>query len=139
MIWFWTKRKLQKSEKNVCDLMNAIFFESAVYEAGRICEERCRGCEVSHPSQRRRECLMLSRTTKSVYGLEAVERVFEQGTVSKQFFEAMRVLKWEYYDRAKEHYKNLGKNFEAAYDFLKSLRQRSNFNESQPIASRTTQ
>ena len=59
--------------------------------------------------------------------------MFEQGTVSKQFFEAMRVLKWEYYDRAKENYKNLGKNYEAAYDFLKSLRQRSNFSEFQAV------
>ena len=120
--------------RNVCDLMNAIFSESAVYEAGRLCKEKCRGCEVSHPSQRRHECLMLSENEVwSVYGLEAVERVFEKGIVSKQFFEAIRVLKLEYYSRAKVHYNSLGKNYEETYDFLTSLRLRSNFKEFQAI------
>ena len=48
----------------MCDLMNAIFYEAAAVEIGKSCKERCRGCEVDHPSQKRHECLMLSLDEK---------------------------------------------------------------------------
>ena len=46
--------------KNVCDLMNAVFFEAVVCEIRRLLKEKCPGCEVDHPSQRRHDCIMLS-------------------------------------------------------------------------------
>ena len=55
-------------------------------------------------------------------GLEAVERVIERGIVRKQFLEAIRVMKLEYYGRAKEHYANLIKDREVTLDFLGDLR-----------------
>ena len=53
-----------------------------------------------------------------LHGLEAVERVIERGIVRKQFLEAIRVMKLEYYGRAKEHYANLIKDREVTLDFL---------------------
>ena len=36
--------------------MNAVFVQSVACEIGKLCKEKCRGCEVNHPSQRRHEC-----------------------------------------------------------------------------------
>ena len=36
--------------KNVCDLMNAVFFEAVVCEIRRLLKEKCPSCEVDHPS-----------------------------------------------------------------------------------------
>jgi hypothetical protein len=47
-----------------------------------------------------------------LHGLEAVEHVIERGIVRKQFLEAIRVMKLEYYGCAKEHYANLIKDRE---------------------------
>ena len=57
-----------------------------------------------------------------LHGLEAVERVIEHGILRKQFLEAIRVMKLEYYGRAKEHYANLIKDREVTLDFLGNLR-----------------
>jgi hypothetical protein len=66
-----------------------------------------------------------------LHGLEAVERVIERGIVRKQFLEAIRVMKLEYYGRAKEHYANLIKDREVTLDFWGDLRGR--FSDYQPI------
>ena len=109
--------------KNVCDLMNAVFFEAVVCEIRRLLKEKCPGCEVDHPSQRRHDCIMLSDEEGwLLHGLEAVERVIERGIVRKQFLEAIRVMKLEYYGRAKEHYANLIKDREVTLDFLGDLK-----------------
>ncbi|CAB4025477.1 Hypothetical predicted protein [Paramuricea clavata] len=94
--------------KNVCDLMNAVFFEAVVCEIRRLLKEKCPGCE-------------------------AVERVIERGIVKKQFLEAIRVMKLEYYGRAKEHYANLIKDREVTLDFLGDLR--GSFSDYEPILS----
>jgi hypothetical protein len=105
--------------KNVCDLMNAVFFEAVVCEIRRLLKEKCPGCEVDHPSQRRHDCIMLSDEEGwLLHGLEAVERVIERGIVRKQFLEAIRVMKLEYYERAKEHYANLIKDREVTLDYF---------------------
>jgi hypothetical protein len=52
--------------KNLCHLMNAVFAESVAYEIGKLCKEKCRGCEVNHPSQRRHECIMLSEEQRCI-------------------------------------------------------------------------
>ena len=43
-----------------------------------------------------------------LHGLEAVERVIERGIVRKQFLEAIRVMKLEYYGRAKQGRRSWG-------------------------------
>ena len=117
--------------KNVCNLMNAIFYEAVAAQVGKLCKERCQGCEVDHPSQRRHDCLMLSLDEEWVmYGLEAVERVLEKGTLRRQFIEAVRVLKLRKYDRAEKH-QNLERNHEVTLEFLKSLSK--DFDEYQSI------
>jgi hypothetical protein len=66
--------------KNVCDLMNTVFFEAVVCETRRLLKEKCPGCEVDHPSQRRHDCIMLSDDEGwLLHGLEAMERVIERG------------------------------------------------------------
>jgi uncharacterized protein YktA (UPF0223 family) len=57
-----------------------------------------------------------------LHGLEAVERVIERGIVRKQFLEAIRVMKLQYYGRAKEHCANLIKDREVTLDFWGDLR-----------------
>jgi hypothetical protein len=66
-----------------------------------------------------------------LHDLEAVERVIERGIVRKQFLEAIRVMKLEYYGRAKEHYANLIKYCDVTLDFLGDLR--GSFSEYQSI------
>ncbi|CAB4013601.1 Hypothetical predicted protein [Paramuricea clavata] len=118
--------------KNVCDLMNAVFFEAVVCEIRRLLKEKCPGCEVDHPNQRRHDYIMLSDEEGwLLHGLEAVERVIERGIVKKQFLEAIRVMKLEYYERAKEHYANLIKDCEVTLDFLGDLR--GSFSDYEPI------
>ncbi|CAB4028298.1 Hypothetical predicted protein [Paramuricea clavata] len=76
--------------KNVCDLMNAVLFEVVVCEIQRLLKERCPGCEVDHPSQRRHVCIMLSDEEGwLLHGLERVEHVIECGILRKKSLEAI--------------------------------------------------
>ena len=65
--------------------------------------------------------------------MEAIERVIERGIVWKQFIEAVRVLKLDYYEHAAEHFKDLGKDHEVTLSFLMNLRQSSDFSDYQEI------
>jgi hypothetical protein len=77
---------------------------------------------------------MLSEEQRCIsYGLEAIERVIERGIVWKQFIEAVRVLKLDYYEHAAEHFKDLGRDHEATLSFLMNLRQSSDFSDYQAI------
>jgi uncharacterized protein YktA (UPF0223 family) len=105
--------------------MNAVFGESVACEIGKLCKEKCRGCEVNHPSQRRQECIMLSEEQRCIsYGLEAIERVIERGIVWKQFIEAEHAVK---------HFIDLGKDHEVTLSLLMNLRQTSDFSDYQAI------
>ena len=46
--------------RNLRDLMNAIFVEAVSDEVRKLRKEKCCGCLVNHPSQRRHECLMMT-------------------------------------------------------------------------------
>ena len=46
--------------KNLCNLMNAIFSEAIDNQVNKLRKEKCCGCIVDHPSQKRHECLMMS-------------------------------------------------------------------------------
>ena len=126
--------EMSSEVKNVCDLVNAIFYEAVAVEIGKLCKERCRGCEVDHPREKRHECCMLPLEEKWImYGLEAVERVLEQGILRKQFIEAVLVLKLPHYKRAEKHCKNLERNREVTLEFLKNLRQTMSLDRFQPV------
>ncbi|CAB4044740.1 Hypothetical predicted protein, partial [Paramuricea clavata] len=71
------------------------------YEVRKFLREKCPGCKVNHPSRSRHECLTLPVEGWILHGrsIEAVMRVIERGILRKQFIEAIRALKLEYYER----------------------------------------
>ena len=83
--------------QNLCYLLNVIFSEAVAHEVDKLRKEKCCGCEVNHPSQRRHECLMmLEEDGWIMHGLEAIERTIRQEIVWKQFIEAISVMKLDY-------------------------------------------
>ena len=59
--------------------MYAIFSQAVSCEVHKLREEKCRGCKVNHPNQRRHECLMMSKEDGwTMHGLEAIEGVNER-------------------------------------------------------------
>ena len=76
---------------NLCNLLNAIFSEAVGHDVETLRQEKCCGCEVNHPSQRRHECLMMSEEEGWImHGLEAIERIIKHEIVWKQFVETIR-------------------------------------------------
>ena len=62
--------------------MNAIFLDAVEHQLEQIRKEKCRGCEVDHPSQRRHECIMMSEEEGWImYATQAAEQVIEHQTV----------------------------------------------------------
>ena len=62
--------------QNLCNLLNAIFSEVVGHKVNKLCQEKCCGCEVNHPSQSRHECLMISEEEVwTMHGLEVIERI----------------------------------------------------------------
>ena len=43
-----------------CNLMNAIFSQVVNHHVQKLRKEKCCGCEVDHPSQRRHDCIMMT-------------------------------------------------------------------------------
>ena len=77
-----------------CNLMNAIFSQVVNQRVQELRKEKCCGCKVDHPSQRRHECLMMSDEEGWIsYGLEAIEHVIEKGILWRQFREAIRIMR----------------------------------------------
>ena len=96
--------------RNLCNLMNAIFSEAVDCQVHKLRKEKCCGCEVNHPSQKRHDCLMMSEEEGwIIHGSEAVKRVIEYQTVSKKFTEAIRVMKLDPHEHVIQHFKNLTK------------------------------
>jgi hypothetical protein len=60
---------------------------------------------------------------------EAVKRVIEHQTFSKQFIEAISVVKLDPHEHVVQHFKNLTKDPETIAEFLKDLNFNSNFPE----------
>ena len=57
-----------------------------------------------------------------MHGSEAVKLVIEHQTVSKQFTEAICVLKLDPHSEVVEHFKNLTKNPETTTEFLQNVK-----------------
>ena len=55
------------------DLINAIFIDTAAREVKKLRTEKCCGCKVNHPSQRRHECLMMTEEGCIEHWMEAIE------------------------------------------------------------------
>ena len=63
-----------------CNLMNAIFSQVVDHRVHELRKEKCCGCKIDHPSQRRHNCLMMTEEEGWItYGLEAIEYVVEKG------------------------------------------------------------
>ena len=118
--------------KNLCNLINAIFVETVSVLVKKLLVEKCCGCEVSHPSQRRHDCLMMTEQDGwEIHGLEAIERAGE--LVSKQFIEGIRVMKLDYHTGAMNHYTSLMKNDEATLNLLLELKKSTDLIEYEHI------
>jgi hypothetical protein len=114
--------------------MNAIFSEAIDSQVNKLRKEKCWGCIVDHPSQKRHECLMMSEDEGWImHGLEAIERVIESQVVWKHFTEAIRVMKLNYHEHATEHFQNLTRNHETTLELLKDLKFKSGISEYQAI------
>ena len=120
--------------KNLYDLICAIFVETVSNQIEKLRTEKCCGCEVNHPSQRRHDFLMITEQKRWItHGLEAIERAIDQDFVWKQFVEAIRVMKPNYHMCATEHYNALKENQEATLDLLMDLKESSNLSDYRPI------
>ena len=66
------------------NLINAIFIDAVTRKIKKLRREKCCGCKVNHPSQRRHECLMMTEEEGWIeHGIEAIERMINQETVWK--------------------------------------------------------
>ena len=118
-----------------CNLMNAIFSQVVNQRVQELQKEKCCGCKVDHPSQRRHDCLMMSEEEGWIsYGLEAIEHVIEKGIVWKQFREAIRIMRLIPYNRANNnHFQKLSSNHETTLELLMGLIFKANLSEYQDI------
>jgi hypothetical protein len=65
-------------------------------------------------------CIMMSEEEGWImHGSEAVKRVIEHQTVSKQFTEAIRVMKLDPHEHVVQHFKNLTKDPETTAEYPK--------------------
>ena len=118
------------------DLINAIFIDTVTREIKKLRTEKCCGCKVNHPSQRRHECLMMTEEEGWIeHGIEAIERTINQETVWKKFLEAVRVQRLTLYEQANEHYNNLKNDHEATLNLLMDLKDGTSLSEHEPIVN----
>ena len=116
------------------NLMNAIFSQVVNHQVQSLRKERCCGCEVDHPSQRRHECIMMTEEEAWItYGLEAVEHVLEHGILWKQFREAIRIMKLVPHKHTLVHFHKLSSNHETTLELLMDLQFKANLSEYQDI------
>ena len=118
--------------KNQRNLMNAIFFQAVNLRVGKLRKERCCGCKVNHPSQRRHDCLMMMEGWEN-YGLEAIEHVVQHGILLNQFTEAACVMKLIPHDQVTRHYEKLAYNHEATLQLLTNLMFKADLSKYQHI------
>ena len=100
----------------------------------KLRKEKCCGCKVNHPSQRKHDCLMMTEEERwKTHGLEAIQKAIDQDFVLKQFVEAIRLMKLNYHICAMEHYNALKANHAATLNLLIDLKKNSNLSDCQPI------
>ena len=78
----------------LCNLMNAIFSQVVDHWVQELRKEKCCGCKIDHPSQRRHDCIMMTEEEGWItYGLEAIKHVVKHEILWKQFREAIRIMR----------------------------------------------
>ena len=105
--------------KQQCHLMNAIFLQVVDHRVQELRKEKCCGCKVNHPSQRKHDCIMMSEEDGWIsYGIEAIEHVLQQEILWKQFREAIRIMRLIPHEHAVKHFQKLSSNHEATLKLL---------------------
>jgi hypothetical protein len=62
--------------EDLCNLMNAILLDLVADQVGQLRTEKCCGCEVSHLSKKRHDCLMMTTDEGWImHGQEAIKRI----------------------------------------------------------------
>jgi hypothetical protein len=118
------------------NLLNAILLDLVAEQVGQLRTEKCCGCEVSHPSQKRHDCLMMTVDEGwAMHGQEALTRIHAKNIVWKEFLEAIRVMKLTYHTQASIHHTNLWKNYETTLQILMDLRKSSTHLKYEPIVN----
>ena len=120
--------------KQQCNLMNAIFSQVVNHYVQKLRKEKCCGCEIDHPSQRRHDCIMMSEEEGWItYGLEAIEHVLEHGILWKQFREAVRIMKLVPHKHILQHFQKLSSQHETTLELLTELHFKADLSEYQDI------
>ena len=116
------------------NLMNAIFSQVVNHHVQKLRKEKCCGCEIDHPSQRRHDCIMMSEEESWItYGLEAIEHVLEHGILWKQFREAIRIMKLFPHEHILQHFQKLSSQYETTLELLTDLHFKADLSEYQDI------
>ena len=117
-----------------CNLMNAIFLQVVNHRVQELRKEKCCGCEIDHPSQRRHDCIMMSEEEGWIaYGLEAIEHVLKHGILWKQYREAVRIMKLIPHEQTLQHFQKLSSQHEITLDLLMDLQFKADLSEYQDI------
>ena len=116
------------------NLMNAIFSQIVNHQAQQLQKEKCCGCKVDHPSQRRQDCIMMTKEEGWInYGLEAVEHILERGILWKQYREAIRVMKLVPHKQKLQHFQKFASQHEIMLNLLMDLQFKADLSEYQDI------
>ena len=121
-----------------CNLMNAIFSQVVDHRVQELGKEKCCGCKIDHPSQRRHDCLMMTEEGWITYGPEAIKNVLEKGILWKQFREAIRIMQFIPHEHARRHFQKLSSDCEATLELLMNLNSKTNLSEYQDILGTST-
>ena len=117
-----------------CNLINAILSQLVDHRVQELRKEKCCGCKVDHPSQRKHDCLMMTEEEGWItYGLEAIDYVLQQGILWKQFREAIRIMQLIPYEHTHKHIQKLSSDHEATLEILIDLMFNADLSEYQDI------
>ena len=120
--------------KQQCNLMDAIFSQVVNHHVQKLRKEKCCGCEVDHPSQRRHDCIMMTDEEGWLtYGLEAIEHVLEHGILWKQFREVIRIMKLVPHKHILQHFQKLSSQHETTLELLTDLQFKADLSQYQDI------
>ena len=103
--------------ENQCHLLNAICSEILVCEIKSLCEWE----------------KLSEEEGWSLFGLETVKQVLEEGAVWDQMFSVLFAMDLEYRKDVTKHFKRLKEDHQATIEFLRDLRQSPRISKYQPV------
>jgi hypothetical protein len=104
---------LVDSVQDQCRLMNAICAGTVTLRIMKLCKQ----LEISE------------REGWSLYGLQVVRQIMEQGILWDRLFEILLVMNREYIRDVTQHFRCLNENHQRTLDFMDNLRQAPEFPE----------